>query len=68
LLDRFGHARFPDEGATDPVDWTKPDSPENRTREALLKSDKSYITEPIRKDPAFQALLRAHPGSGEVRQ
>jgi two-component system phosphate regulon sensor histidine kinase PhoR len=44
-------ARYPDEGITDPVDWTKPDSQENRTREALLKSDKSYIAEPIRKDP-----------------
>ena len=33
---------------------------------AVLRLDADY--EPIRKDPAFQALLRAHPGSGEVRQ
>jgi TolB-like protein len=33
---------------------------------ALLRLDAEY--EPIRNDPDFQALLKAHPGSGEVRE
>ncbi|HEX3125463.1 MAG TPA: hypothetical protein VHQ21_19340 [Rhodanobacteraceae bacterium] len=37
-----------------------------QTSYADLRHDPDY--EPIRKDPAFQALLKAHPGSGEVRE
>ena len=33
---------------------------------AVLRLDADF--EPIRDDPAFQALLKAHPGSGDVRE
>jgi len=33
---------------------------------AYLRLDPDF--EPIRTDPAYQALLKAHPGSGEVRE
>jgi TolB-like protein/lipoprotein NlpI len=33
---------------------------------ASLRLDPDF--EPIRNDPAFQAMLKAHPGSGEVRE
>lgn len=43
-------ARWPDEGNTDPVDWSKENSPEARTRDALIRSGNSYNVEPARKD------------------
>jgi len=37
-----------------------------QTSYAYLRHDPDF--EPIRIDPAFQSLLKAHPGSGEVRE
>jgi NtrC-family two-component system sensor histidine kinase KinB len=43
-------ARALEDPGPEPVDWTKPETPEHRTRELLLNSRKPYIVEPIRQD------------------